>query len=241
MEKVVLCEACQKNAMDVVEDTDEPKQPYQLCQPCHKRLLNNSLRPIEWYNLAVLHSPKQFLLHDDFYGEDGQAFQSEDDVIVTKEDKAPTLQDVRQDLASLINFSITRWFLEDDVIDALKQHDQQRTLDSVQSRFDETQHIEVKSRMLEIVADVLGTSAAGWVRELVNQADEEFLYPLSWAMTHCAKGNRPVLVEQCSPKILHTDKSEVENTLNDYLQKDGVPRVKTNVSTILNNKEDIFE
>ncbi|MFL0438485.1 hypothetical protein [Bacillus pumilus] len=60
-------------------------------------------------------------------------------------------------------------------------------------------------------------------------------------MAHCAKGNRPVLVEQYSPKILHTDKSEVENTLNDYLQKDGVPRVKTNVSTILNNKEDIFE
>ncbi|WP_352437761.1 hypothetical protein [Bacillus pumilus] len=329
MENAVLCEACKKNAMNVVEDTDEPKQPYQLCQPCHKRLLNNSLRPIEWYHLAVLHSPKQFLLHDDFYGEDGQAVLSEGDVIVTKEDKAPTLQDVRQDLASLLDFSITRWFLEADVIDALKQHDQQRILDSVQYRFDETQHIEVKSRMLEITADVLGTSAAGWVRELMIQTDKELLYPLSWAtasslpedeglqhvlekltsisekelptdaficlyrfrsnkildwmesacthfhvhwgrlaalscptwdrmktwldkgrpfslialetMAHCAKGNRPVLVEQYSPKILHTDKSEVENTLNDYLQKDGVPRVKTNVSTILNNKEDIFE
>ncbi|MEH7634931.1 hypothetical protein AB0R75_09215 [Bacillus pumilus] len=329
MENAVLCEACQKNAMNVVEDTDEPKQPYQLCQPCHKRLLNNSLRPIEWYHLAVLHSPKQFLLHDDFYGEDGQAVLLEGDVIVTKEDKAPTLQDVRQDLASLLDFSITRWFLEADVIDALKQHDQQRILDSVQYRFDQTQHIEVKSRMLEITADVLGTSAAGWVRELMIQTDKELLYPLSWAtasslpeneglqhvlekltsisekelptdaficlyrfrsnkildwmesacthfhvhwgrlaalshptwdrmktwldkgrpfslialetMAHCAKGNRPVLVEQYSPKILHTDKSEVENTLNDYLQKDGVPRVKTNVSTILNNKEDIFE
>ncbi|WP_367304893.1 hypothetical protein [Bacillus pumilus] len=329
MENAVLCEACQKNAMNVVEDTDEPTQPYQLCQQCHKRLLNNSLRPIEWYRLAVLHSPKQFLLHDDFYGEDGQAFLSEGDVIVTKEDKAPTLQDVRQDLASLLDFSITRWFLEADVIDALKQHDQQRILDSVQNRFDQTQHIEVKSRMLEITADVLGTSAAGWVRELMIQTDKELLYPLSWAtasslpedeglqhvlekltsisekelptdaficlyrfrsnkildwmesacthfhvhwgrlaalshptwdrmktwldkgrpfslialetMVHCAKGNRPVLVEQYSPKILHTDKSEVVNTLDDYLQKDGVPRVKTTVSTILNNKEDIFE
>ncbi|WP_375567644.1 hypothetical protein ACE6HX_09190 [Bacillus pumilus] len=92
---------------------------------------------------------KQFLLHDDFYGEDGQAFQSEDDVIVTKEDKAPTLQDVRQDLASLLDFSITRWFLEGDVIDALKQHDEKKILDSVQSLFDETQHVEVKSRMIE--------------------------------------------------------------------------------------------
>ncbi|WP_240667861.1 hypothetical protein [Bacillus pumilus] len=329
MEKAALCEACQKNAMNVVENSDEPKQPYQLCHPCHKRLLNYSLRPIEWYNLAVLHSPKQFLLHDDFYGEDGQAFQLEDDVIVTKEDKAPTLQDVRQDLASLLDFSITRWFLEGDVIDALKQHDEKKILDSVQSRFDETRHVEVKSRMIEITADVLGTSAAGWVRELLDQADEEFLYPLSWAaasslpedeglqhvieklksisekelptaaficlyrfrsykimdwmesactqfhdhwgrlaavscptwdrmktwldkgrpfslialdtMANCAKGNRPVLVEQCSPKILRTDKNDVENTLNDYLQKDRVPRVKMKVSKIMNNKEDIFE
>ncbi|WP_368931144.1 hypothetical protein [Bacillus pumilus] len=43
-------------------------------------------------------------------------------------------------------------------------------------------------------------------------------------MVHCAKGNRPVLVEQYSPKILHTDKSEVVNTLDDYLQKDGSKR-----------------
>ncbi|WOP22443.1 hypothetical protein R0I01_03045 [Bacillus pumilus] len=112
MEKAALCEACQKNAMNVVENSDEPKQPYQLCHPCHKRLLNYSLRPIEWYNLAVLHSPKQFLLHDDFYGEDGQAFQLEDDVIVTKEDKAPTLQDVRQDFGVFIRlFQSTRCFL----------------------------------------------------------------------------------------------------------------------------------
>lgn len=48
--------------MNVVESSDEPKQPYQLCHQCNERLLSYSLRPIEWYNLAVLHSPKQFLL-----------------------------------------------------------------------------------------------------------------------------------------------------------------------------------
>ncbi|KPN15027.1 hypothetical protein AKG37_17240 [Bacillus australimaris] len=329
MEKKALCEACQKNAMNVVEASDEPKQPYHLCHPCHERLLTYSLRPIEWYNLAVLHSPKQFLLHDDFYGEDGQAFLAEDNVVVIKSDEAPTLQAVRYDLASLLDFSITRWFLEDDVIDALKQHDQQKIFDAVQSRFDETHHVEVKSRMIEITADVLGTSAAGWVRELLDQDDEEFLYPLSWAaasslpvdeglqrileklksvsekerpiaaficlhrfrshnildwmesacthfddhwgrlaavccptwermkswldkgrpfslialdtMANCAKGNRPVLVEQFSPKILRTDKKEVEKILIDYHQKDCVPRVKMKVSKILENKQVIFE
>ncbi|TQR26567.1 hypothetical protein C7Y46_04885 [Bacillus safensis] len=329
MGTTTLCEACQKNEMNVVEASDEPKQPYQLCHQCHERLLTYSLRPIEWYHLAVLHSPKQFLLHDDFYGEDGQAFQSEKDVVVTKSEKAPTLQVVRRDLASLIDFSITRWFLEDDVIDALKQHDQQKILDSVHSRFYETEHAEVKSRMLEIAADVLGTVAAEWVRELLDQTGEELLYPLSWAaasslpedeglhhiieklksvsekelpiaaficlhrfrsnkildwmeskgihfhdqwgrlaavsyptwermkswlnkgrpfslialdtMANCAKGNRPALVEQLSPKILKTDQNEVEQILHDFNQKDQVPRVKMKVSKILENKQDIFE
>ncbi|MED0867285.1 hypothetical protein [Bacillus safensis] len=117
--------------MNVVESSDEPKQPYQLCHQCHERLLSYSLRPIEWYNLAVLHSPKQFLLFDDFYGEDGQVFQVEEDVVITKSEKAPTLKAVRHDLVSILDFSITRWFLKDDVIDALKQHDQQKILDSI--------------------------------------------------------------------------------------------------------------
>ncbi|KDE25811.1 hypothetical protein BA81_17980 [Bacillus safensis FO-36b] len=231
-------------------------------------------------------------------------------------------------MASLIDFSITRWFLEDDVIDALKQHDRQKILDSVHSRFYETEHAEVKSRMLEIAADVLGTVAAEWVRELLDQADEEFLYPLSWAaasclpedeglhhilkkmksisekelpleaficlhrfrshkildwmksncthfhdqwgrlaavscptwermkswlnkgrpfslialdtMANCA-GNRPALVEQFSPKILKTDKNEVEKILHDVNQKDQVPRVKMKLSNILENKQDIFD
>ncbi|WP_366204827.1 hypothetical protein [Bacillus safensis] len=103
MGTTTLCEACQKNEMDILEASDEPKQPYELCRQCHERLLTYSLRPIEGYNLAVLHSSKQFLLHD-FYGEDGQAFQLE---VITKSEKAPTLQAVRRDLVSLLDFSIT--------------------------------------------------------------------------------------------------------------------------------------
>ncbi|WP_254778527.1 hypothetical protein [Bacillus sp. cl95] len=84
-------------------------------------------------------------------------------VIVTDKDKAPTSEDVQNDLESLIDFSITRWFLEDDVIKALKEHDNQTILKSIQSRFYETENYEIKTRMLEIVADVLGTTASEWV------------------------------------------------------------------------------
>ncbi|KIL21207.1 hypothetical protein B4134_1968 [Bacillus safensis] len=59
-------------------------------------------------------------------------------------------------------------------------------------------------------------------------------------MANCA-GNGPALVEQFSPKILKTDKNEVEKILHDVNQKDQVPRVKMKVSNILENKQDIFE
>ena len=323
-----LCEACKVKVINIEEISDDPNQPYKLCNECHDRLLKRSLRPIEWYNLAVVHSTNKFLLHDDFYDEDGEACQPDEDVIVTDKDKVPTLEDVQNDLESLINFSITRWFLEDNVIKALKEHDNLTILKSIKSRFYETENYEIKTRMLEIVADVLGTVASGWVRQLLENYDKELLYPISWAtssslpieeglnnvfeklksvrekelpivsfgslyrfrsniildwmesnctifndnwgrlaalcfptwdrmkmwlnngrplslialdtMANCfIRGGDPV-VEQFSPKILGTQKNEVEQILNDYYQKDGVPRVKMKVARIKDNKKEIF-
>lgn len=59
-----LCEACKTNEFNVVETADDPNQPYKLCDQCHDRLLRRALTPIEWYNLAVVHSTNKFLLHD---------------------------------------------------------------------------------------------------------------------------------------------------------------------------------
>jgi hypothetical protein len=146
-----LCEACKTNKINVVETCDDPNQPYKLCNQCHERLLKLSLRPIEWYNLAVVHSPNKFLLHDDFYDEDGEASQPEENVVVNDKDKAPTLKDVQNDLESLLDFSITRWFLEEDVIKALREHDKLSTLKSVKSRFYGTENYEIKSRMLKLL------------------------------------------------------------------------------------------
>jgi len=59
-------------------------------------------------------------------------------------------------------------------------------------------------------------------------------------MANCfIRGGDPV-VEQFSPKILGTQKNEVEQILNDYYQKDGVPRVKMKVARIKDNKKEIF-
>ena len=176
-----LCEACKSHDIQVVATEDNPDQPYKLCRQCHARLLSYSLRPIEWYNLAVIHSPNTFLLHDDFYDDDGEATQPEDDVDVTEKDQAPELHDVQHDMEALIGFAITRWFLEADIIEALKKHDPQLLVQSIKSRFYGTKNRDVKSRMLEIAADVSGAYAADWVRELWVEYSEELLYPLAWA------------------------------------------------------------
>ncbi|UTR10118.1 hypothetical protein MM300_19915 [Evansella sp. LMS18] len=169
------------NLISVVEESDDEKQPYRLCLECHDRLVKYSLKPIEWYNLAVIHSPKKFLVHDDFYDDNGEATQPEEEVYVSDNYMAPTLENVKNDLELLLDFSITRWFLEGEVIYALNQHDKVSLLNSVKHRFYDTVNYDVKSRMLEIIADVLGDVASDWVRELWDNYDDSFLIQLSWA------------------------------------------------------------
>ncbi|RZT15552.1 hypothetical protein [Fictibacillus sp. BK138] len=329
MTKINLCEACKRKEIHVVETSDDPDQPYKLCNHCHKRLVTYSLRPLEWYNLAVIHSPNKFLLHDDLYEEDGVACQPEENIDVSSKDKAPTLKNVQDDLESLLDFSITRWFLEDDVVKCLKKHPDLSILNSVRSRFYGTENYEVKSRMLEIIADVLGAIASEWIKELWINYDETYLYPLSRAtasslpaeeglnhvfeklrqvnekelpiaaftclnrfrtieildwiestctsfndnwgrlaavclptwermkswlykgrpfslialdtMANCVKGYGDYYVERFSPKVLGTNKDEIEKVLRDYYQQDGVPRVRMKVNFILENREEIFD
>ena len=109
------CEACEHDPAEIVEPCDDPQEPYHLCAPCHRRLHARALRPIEWYNLAKRHGWYQFLLHDDFYDEDGTADQPTEDVERPSEFPAPTLDVVAGDPSLLLDFSITRWHFTRDL------------------------------------------------------------------------------------------------------------------------------
>ncbi|TCI23004.1 hypothetical protein [Exiguobacterium sp. SL-9] len=323
-----VCEACQNRMVEVVETMDDPNQPYRLCTICHHRLHTRALRPIEWYNLASIHTPTKPLLHDDFYDEDGLACQPEDDFVATECELAPTLKHIQHELTPLLNFAVTRWYLEAEVIQAFKQHDALETLHAVKMRFQETNNVEVKSRMLEIAADVIGTEASDWIRALWYTYDEPLLYPLAaatssslppdeglalvyhqlstvsrnelpnaaffclyrfrspdvldwieshceqfddhwgslaavslptWSrmkawlqlgrplslvaldtMVNCVEGYGGIYVAESSPRILEPVPSEIESVLLQYQQNDPVPRVQTNVSIILQNRNDLF-
>ncbi|MDQ0230185.1 hypothetical protein [Metabacillus malikii] len=180
-----LCQACKTNPTSIKDHSDDENQPYRLCHSCHERLIKYSLKPIEWYNLAVIHSPNKFLLHDDFYEENGEATQPEEEVDVSVDDMAPLLEDVQHDLEQLVNFTITRWYIEDELRQALSKHDNVSLLNSVKTRFYQTTNVEVKARMLEIVAEVLDDIASEWVKVLWQDYNKNLLVQLSWATASC--------------------------------------------------------
>jgi len=185
MKKPKLCQACETNEVQVIETSDNPDFPYYVCEECHERLEAKALKPIEWYRLAVIYSPHSFSLHDDFYDDNGEATQPDEEFEIEEHELAPTLEEVQEDLEELLDFAMTRWYLEEDVVDALYQHDLQTIYKSVQKRFKATPVPSIKERLLEITAEVLGPVAEKWIRKLWTSSEPAILYPLARASASC--------------------------------------------------------
>src|SRR5207244_2293285 len=71
---------------------DDALEAYRVCRECGDRLRRLALRPIEWFNLAAVHGWNKFLLHDDFYDQDGSASQPDADNYSAEGMQAPTLE-----------------------------------------------------------------------------------------------------------------------------------------------------
>ncbi|MDF2672068.1 MAG: hypothetical protein K0R09_333 [Clostridiales bacterium] len=179
------CQACKIRQVEVIEKCDDEIEPYKLCHECHERLLSYSLRPIEWYNLASIHTFNKFLLHDDFYEDDGVATQPEKDVDEAKDLMAPALDSVKDSIESLLDYCIAKWWLEEDMISCLKYHMPHLLLQSIKIRFDCTQNYFIKSRLYEIASKSLGRFCEGWIRERWRMYNGEHIMCLSEAACLC--------------------------------------------------------
>jgi len=136
----------------MAEFSDDPLEPYLVCPGCHARLMARSLRPREWFNLAKRHGWSKFLLHDDFYDDDGTASQPEDDVEHAALFPAPSLNDASSSAESLIDFSITRWHIKDDLVVRWKSLRGDEVHDALNRRFGATRNAAVRSVVLEVAA-----------------------------------------------------------------------------------------
>jgi len=117
---------------------------------------------VEWFNLAKRHGPWQFLLHDDFYDEDGTALQPECEVVTPELYPSPVLGVISDDPEKLLDYTITRWHFEE-VASAWNKLSPSQTLKAISLRFADTGNAGIKSVMLD-VASTLGEQAEGFVR-----------------------------------------------------------------------------
>src|ERR1700741_1802036 len=160
------CHACQAAPVQrIVKADGEAKEPgYRVCRACRRRLLTSSLRPLEWYNLAVRYGPRRALLHDDMYLEDGTAEQPSVPVVDAHLFPAPRLDEVRDDVERLVDFALTRPGLEEEGLQALAAHDAGAVLDAFDRRMDGALRDDVREVALEVCATALGARAEDWVR-----------------------------------------------------------------------------
>lgn len=159
-----ICQSCETALATISDDCDDATEPYLLCSPCHSRLHSRSLRPLEWYNLAKRHGWFQFLLHDDFYDEDGAASQPEVDVEEPDGLPIPKFASVCSTPETLLDWSITRWRLRDAEIEAWSRVLPEQKLRVLSGRFSDTSNAGIRSLILEILGETGDQSCAEFVR-----------------------------------------------------------------------------
>lgn len=170
-----LCQACELRSATVDEPADAPSDPYQLCQHCHQRLMAMRLRPLEWFNLAKRHGWARFLLHDDFYDQDGTATQPEEEVESPERFPAPRLADAARSAETLLDFSITRWSVDEEVVEAWRNRPAAEVMQALELRLQDSRNPEVRAVVLQ-VASVMGPPAADLVRDAWTQGPERVAY-----------------------------------------------------------------
>ncbi len=164
-----LCQACERSPGSVTESSDDAADPYLVCHECHRRLVARSLRPLEWFNLAKRHGWSRYLLHDDFYDDDGAASQPEEDVEAPESLPAPSLHEAGRTAASLFDYSVTRWRIGNELVEKWKSLPVDEVLIVLNGRFAASRNEAVRSVVLE-VGSFVGLAAV----ELVRQAWREY-------------------------------------------------------------------
>ncbi len=181
----MTCESCGISECEVEEPVGNGQHaPYRLCRPCHERLLNLSLRPLEFFRLAAIHG-HTYHLHDDFYDDgNGEAMQPRDAVVVDAERfPFPVLDDIKGDLRTLVDYACVQYTIADRVIALLKAHDQAALLAYLvhKTRYSRAIHYQT----YPIAARVLATAAGEWIREEWENRRENEVWIFAEAVSRC--------------------------------------------------------
>lgn len=186
MDLVQLCEACEQAREIIIENCDDERDPYRVCDECHVRLKAFALRPREWYNLAKRHGWQQFLLHDDFYDDTGAAQQPEIGVIDAELHPSPTFEEVSTLPDALLDWTIVKWRFTPEIANAWKELPRKHALDVLGRRLSESTNEFISSRIIQVcgkapLEDAIELLEEGWRR----YPDGCSLWELSEASAAC--------------------------------------------------------
>jgi hypothetical protein len=115
--------------------------------------------------LVKWHGWWRFLLHDDFYDENGEASQPQIEVVDKTLYPIPSFNDVREAPNELLDWTITRWRLAPSVADAWRELPATLVIESLQYRLSTSRNGHVVSRIMEICGKALSDCAAPLVDE----------------------------------------------------------------------------
>jgi hypothetical protein len=167
---VEKCQATKTEDATVELPSQSPDGPYRLSAEAAIRLEKRSLRPLEWFNLALIHGPFEFHLHDDFYDDNGNAHQPVDEVHDADRFPCPTLSQCASDLQRLLDFALTRWQFTPPLLNAAAVHSD-LLIAAVPQRFTQTRNPWIHQRLVELASNVLGLRAGQWFRDVFVGAD----------------------------------------------------------------------
>lgn len=179
---MIECQSCRIKSVEIIESYDNENYPYRLCKDCHQRLIGRALRPLEFFNLTSKHG-MTFLLHDDFYDENGEACQPEIKVKSDKQLAFPKFELIKNDLEKLIDYSIVQWWLNDNIVNELKRFDKSSVLYSLRQRINENRGLGY--RIYELAAKVLGLFGGDWIREEWKYHNIDNLDNYSESLANC--------------------------------------------------------
>ena len=192
-----LCQACRKSRAEVTEKADDPKDPYRLCRPCHRRLMKYSLRPLEWYNLASLHGQWEGLLDSEHYDRDGRALKPEMEMTGAETMPAPSFEEAASSPESFIGYIYSRnhsyedeitqgWHIDDRYIEVLKGFPAEEVLAAFSAILEKTTNGGMTDLVFELCARTLGADGADFVRSMWGKyCRDSFSHTLAFAVARC--------------------------------------------------------
>lgn len=161
------CQACNRssklNSIPGGEDI-----VFNLCSDCSKRLEEQTLRPIEWYNLAARFGSITPLLHYG-YDRDGIADNLDKPVLLDVKYLSPKLQDVSHSCSKTIDYCMTRGFLTSEEFNVLDKFPKQQLLEQVVSLAKRRTTFAI-SKSFVIAANVLKNTAEAFISSKFDEA-----------------------------------------------------------------------